>query len=267
MTMDAGTGGFGVEVDDGVAVVTFDRPPANSFETATYQHLSRIVDRLASDDQVRAVVFASGHDDIFVSGGDIQAMVSYDRRRSASASKVDLVHATFLGVQRLPMPTIAAITGHALGGGCELALCTDFRLMTRGRARIGLPETTLGIVPGGGGTQRLARLVGRGVATEMLMLGRRLDADRAVAVGLVHEACDTPADTTTRSRELAADLAGRAPLALRAVKRALDQGVDGDLAAGLVVEREVVIDVLGTDDAREGATAFVERRDPRFRGR
>lgn len=257
---------FTVAVEDLVATVTFTRAPTNSFVASTYEQLSDVVADLESDDRVRAVVFASGVDGIFMSGGDIAAMADYDRRRGTSARKVDLVHATFDRVQRLATPTVAALTGHALGGGCEFALCNDFRIMARGRARIGLPETTLGIVPGGGGTQRLARLVGRGVATEMLMLGRRLDADEAVAVGLVHEACDTPEQVTTRAIELARDLAGRAPVALRMVKRALNDGVDGDLPAGLAVEREAVVEVLGTEDAREGARAFLDKRPPRFRG-
>ena len=260
-------GWFDVTTDGGVATATLDRPPANSLDYELYEELSLLLDRLESDDAVRAVVFASALESIFISGGDIKAMASYDRRRGASARKVDTVHTTFQRLQRFAKPTVGAITGHALGGGCEFALCLDFRLMARGRARIGLPEVTLGIVPGGGGTQRLARLVGRAAATELLMLGTRLDADRAERIGLVHEACDDPAATRTRAAELAADLAARAPVAIRALKRALNDGLDGDLPAGLAVEREAVIEVLGTADAQEGATAFIEKREPRFRGR
>lgn len=258
---------FTVTTTDEVATATLDRPPANPLDDELYDELSLLLADLESDDAVRAVVFDSAVDGIFVSGGDIKAMTRYDRRRGASARKVDTVHAAFLRVQRFAKPTVAAITGHALGGGCELALCLDFRVMTRGPARIGLPEVTLGIVPGGGGTQRLARLVGRAAATELLLLGKRLDADRAAAIGLVHEACDDPAATRTRAAELAVDLASRAPVAVRAIKRALNDGVDGDLPAGLAVEREAVVEVLGTADALEGATAFVEKRPPIFRGR
>lgn len=260
-------GWFRVTTEAGVATATLDRPPANSLDYELYEELSLLLDQLESDDDVRAVVFASALESIFISGGDIKAMATYDRRRGASARKVDTVHLTFQRLQRFAKPTVGAITGHALGGGCEFALCLDFRLMARGRARIGLPEVTLGIVPGGGGTQRLARLVGRAAATELLMLGTRLDADRAERIGLVHEACDGADATRTRAADLAADLAGRAPVAIRAVKRALNDGVDGDLPAGLAVEREAVIEVLGTEDAQEGATAFIEKREPRFRGR
>lgn len=258
---------FSVSTSGGVATATLDRPPANSLDYELYEELSLLLDHLESDEEVRAVVFDSAVEGIFISGGDIKAMVEYDRRRGASARKVDTVHMTFQRLQRFAKPTVGAITGHALGGGCEFALCLDFRVMARGRPRIGLPEITLGIVPGGGGTQRLARLVGRAVATELLMLGRRLDADAAEKIGLVHEACDDAASTRQRAGELASDLADLPPVAVRAVKRALNDGVDGDLPAGLAVEREAVIEVLGTEDAREGAAAFLEKRDPVFRGR
>lgn len=258
---------FAVETDGGVAVATLDRPPANTLDGELYEELSGLIERLESDDGVRAVVFASANERIFVAGADLARMEAYDRRRGAAARKVDMVHAAFLRLQRLAKPTIGAITGHALGGGCELALCLDFRLMARGRARIGLPEVTLGLVPGGGGTQRLARLVGRAKATELLMLGRRLDADEAAAAGLVTAACDDAAATLERARALAAELAERPPVALRLVKRALNDGVDGGLPAGLAVEREAVIEALATEDAREGPRAFVEGRPPEFRGR
>jgi enoyl-CoA hydratase len=261
------TSWFGVEVEGGVATATLDRPPANSLDYALYDELSQLVDRLESDPAVRAIVFASANEKIFISGANIHDMLDYDRRRGASARKVDTVHATFLRVQRCAKPTIAAIAGHALGGGCEFALCMDFRFMARGRARIGLPEVTLGIVPGGGGTQRLARLVGRAKATEMLMLGKRLDADEAAAVGLVTEACDDAAATLARAQEVAAELATRPPIAIRNLKRALNDGVDGDLVRGLAVEREAVIEVLGTEDALEGARAFIDKRPPDFQGR
>lgn len=258
---------FSVSTRRGVATATLDRPPANSLDYELYEDLSLLLDQLESDEEVRAVVFDSAVEGIFISGGDIKAMVDYDRRRGASARKVDTVHLAFQRLQRFSKPTVGALTGHALGGGCEFALCLDFRVMSQGRARIGLPEVTLGIVPGGGGTQRLARLVGRPVATELLMLGRRLDADAAASVGLVHEACEDVATTRARAEELAEELATRAPVAIRAIKRALNDGVDGDLPAGLAVEREAVIEVLGTEDAQEGARAFIEKRDPVFRGR
>lgn len=258
---------FAVAVDGGVAVATFDKPPANTLDYGVYEELSRLLDELESDDAVRAVVFASAHDSIFVAGADLRDMAGSDRRRGATARKVDTVHATFLRLQRCTKPTVGAIGGHALGGGCELALCLDFRFMTRGKARIGLPEVTLGIVPGGGGTQRLARLVGRARATELLLLGLRLSADEAAEAGLVTAACDDPAATLGAACDLAQRLAAQAPVAVRGIKRALNDGVDGDLVRGLAVEREAVVEALRTADAEEGVAAFLERRPPRFEGR
>lgn len=253
-----------VEVADAVAEVVIDRPPMNTLDYEMYEQLAAVAERLESDDAVRAVLFRSAHATVFVSGADIAQMQHYDRRRGASARKVDTVHTTFLRIQRLAKPTVAVITGHALGGGCELALCMDFRVMARGRARIGLPEVNLGIVPGGGGTQRLPRLIGRAAATELLLLGSRLGADEALARGLVSRACDDADAALGTGRDLAAALAGQSPTAVRLIKRALNDGLDGDLVRGLAVEREAVIEALASPDAVEGFTAFLEKRPPAY---
>lgn len=257
---------FRVTIADGVADVVIDKPPANTLDYETYDQLSTLLDVLESDDAARVVVFRSEHEKIFISGADIKDMVSYDRRRGATGRKVDTVHAAFLRLQRFGKPTIAAITGHALGGGCEFALCMDFRIMTEGRARIGQPEVNLGILPGGGGSQRLARLVGRQTATELLMLGTILSATEAREVGLVGRVGVDDTDTVDQAVELATGLAAKAPNALRLIKRALNDGVDGTLPAGLAVEREAVIEALGTKDAEEGVAAFLEKRPPEWTG-
>ena len=225
-----------------------------------------MLEELESDERVRAVVFSSNHPRVFISGADIKDMEGYDRRSGAVARKVDTVQGVFLRLQRFPKPTVVAITGHALGGGCEFSLCMDFRVMTEGAARIGQPEVGLGIIPGGGGTQRLPRLVGRAVATEMLMLGRRLSAKEAEAVGLITRVGATEEETMQIAGDLAAQLAKQAPLAVRAIKRALNDGFDSDLTLGLAVEREGVIEVLDTQDAREGVQAFLSKRDPNWEG-
>lgn len=250
-----------------VAVATLDKPPANTLDYALYDELALLLAELENDDKTRAVVFASANPKVFISGADLKDMRSYDRRRGAVARKVDTVHGAFLRLQRLAKPTIGAITGHALGGGCEFALCLDFRIMSDGAACIGLPEVTLGMVPGGGGTQRLARLVGRARATELLMLGTRLHAREAHRIGLVHEACAGDDATMERAVGLGEELADRGPVAIRLIKRALNDGVDVPLAAGLAVEREGVVEAMDTEDAREGVAAFLERRRPRFLGR
>ncbi|HEX5191996.1 MAG TPA: enoyl-CoA hydratase/isomerase family protein, partial [Solirubrobacteraceae bacterium] len=166
-----------VELDRAVAEVTIDNPPANALTNEMYERLSALLDELERNRAVRVVLFLSDHPTIFVAGADINAMRNYDFSPEAIERKIKLVHGTFLKLQRFPKPTIVSIEGHALGGGCELALSLDARFMTTGRARIGLPEARLGIIPGGGGTQRLARLVGRGRAAQMMMLGEGIDAE------------------------------------------------------------------------------------------
>jgi enoyl-CoA hydratase/carnithine racemase len=247
-----------------VAEVTIDNPPANALTNELYERLQALVDELENDRSVRAIVFLSAHPTIFVAGADIGAMANYDFRREAIERKVRLVHETFLRIQRLSKPTLTSIEGHALGGGCELALSVDMRFMSRGKARIGLPEAGLGIVPGGGGTQRLPRLVGRGRATQMMMLGERLDADAAERCGLVNAACDDPAATRAAARDMARRLSEMPSSSLRLIKRCLNDGYDRDLVDGLEIERAAAIEALLQPEAREGIAAFLERRPARF---
>jgi enoyl-CoA hydratase len=255
---------FRIEVHDAVAEVTIHNPPANALTDEVYDELGAVVTDLELDDTARAILVLSAHPEIFVAGADVKRMAEYDFRRGAVARKVDLVHASFLRVQRLSKPTVAAIAGHALGGGCELALAMDFRFMSRGRPRIGLPEAGLGIIPGGGGTQRLPRLVGRSRAAELMMLAERVDADEAERIGLVTRACDDGPATLAEARRHARRLAAMPASSLRAIKRSLNEGFDGDLVRGLAVEREAAVDALLAPEAREGITAFVEKREARF---
>jgi enoyl-CoA hydratase/carnithine racemase len=256
---------FGVEVDDGVAICTLDKPPANTLDEDLYDALDALVAAMELDDAVRAIVLASAHESIFVAGADVKRMAEYDFRPGATARKVDLVHAAFGRVERCAKPTVACIAGHALGGGCELALCCDLRVMVDGEARIGLPEVTLGLVPGGGGTQRLPALVGRGRATELMLLGSRLSGPEAVAIGLVNRACPTREATLETARDLARDLAALPGSTLRLIKRCLRVGAYGGVERGLAVEREAVVEALAQPAAREGIAAFLERRAPSFR--
>lgn len=247
-----------------VAELTIDNPPANALTDELYARLGEIVTELELDDAVRAVVIVSANPSIFVAGADIKAMAQYDFRRGAVTRKIDLVHSTFLRLQRLSKPTIAAIEGHALGGGCEMALTLDFRFMARGRARIGLPEASLGIIPGGGGTQRLPRLVGRARAAELLMLAERIDADRAERIGLINAACDGSPATRAAAHDLAERLAQMPRSSVRLIKSCLNDGYDGDLVRGLAIERNAAAEALGCREAREGIAAFIEKRPARF---
>ena len=247
-----------------VAEVTIDNPPANALTNELYERLQTLAGELEDDRSVRAIVFVSAHPTIFVAGADIGAMANYDFRREPIQRKVTLVHDTFLRIQRLSKPTLVSLEGHALGGGCELALSLDMRFMSRGKARIGLPEAGLGIVPGGGGTQRLPRLVGRARATQMMMLGERLDADAAERCGLVNAACDDAAATRAAAHDMARRLAEMPSSSLRLIKRCINDGYDRDLVNGLEVERGAAIEALLAPEAREGIAAFLERRPARF---
>ncbi|MBV8221488.1 MAG: enoyl-CoA hydratase/isomerase family protein [Solirubrobacterales bacterium] len=247
-----------------VAEVEIDNPPANALTNELYASLDELADELEDDPSVRAVVFASAHPTIFIAGADIRAMADYDFRPESIERKVRMVHATFLRLQRLAKPTVAAIEGHALGGGCELALSLDARFMARGPARIGLPEAQLGIIPGGGGTQRLPRLVGRAHAARLIMLGERIDAGEAERIGLVTAACEDGPATREAAREFATRLAEMPSSSIRAIKTCLNDGYDQDLVRGLEIECAAAIDALTQPEAREGIAAFLEKRPARF---
>ena len=162
------------------------------------------------------------------------------------------------------LAVIAALTGHALGGGCELAISCDFRIMQGGGALIGCPEIALGIIPGGGGTQRLPRLVGRAKATRLLLLGERLTGEQALEIGLVDEVHPTREETLAAAIALGERLAAMPAPGIRLIKKCLNDGYDPTLVQGLAVEREAAIDALAQPEAREGLQAFIEKRRPRF---
>ena len=165
----------------------------------------------------------------------------------------------------LPMPTIAAIEGHALGGGLELALCCDLRIASE-RARLGLPEVHLAVIPGAGGTQRLPRVVGQARAREMILTGRVVNADEAARIGLVHEVVP-PGEAVARAVAIGQEIAARGPLAVREAKRLIDAASDLDLDAGLAAELDASERIFASDDMLEGAKAFFAKRDPDYRGR
>jgi len=251
---------------DGVAEVLVRKPPMNTLDPELYDELVRASEELEADEETRAVVFASALENVFIAGADIKQMAGYRFERDPLERKIAMVHATFNRLERLSKPTIAAITGHALGGGCELALALDFRFMSKGAPRIGLPEITLGILPGGGGTQRLPRVIGRMRAAELIMTGELLDAERAESIGLITRACE-PERTREEARAFARRLAAQAPVALRAIKRCLIESAEMTLAAGLEIEKRYCLEALLSEDAREGIAAFLEKRPPRWKGR
>ena len=246
----------------GVAEVVLDRPPANAIDQLTLAELEQAAAQLSADGSVRAVLLGSALERFFAAGFDLDFL---GQRWGDMLSMIRAFHAAADAWVRIPSPTIAVIGGHALGGGCELALACDFRVMARGAATIGLPEVKLGLLPSGGGTTRLPRLIGRAAALDLLLRGRQIGADEAERIGLVTNAAE-PDELDRCARELAAELAALPPLAVREIKRCVDLGLDGPLSTGLALEERGNLALAETADAHEGVAAFVQRRSPQFVG-
>jgi enoyl-CoA hydratase/carnithine racemase len=251
---------------DGVAVIRLDRPKMNALSTGLLAQLSDTVAALAADPPGAAVVW--GGPRIFAAGADVKEFVD-PGSGAPSPERAAAVGAAFRGaldsLAGLPVPTVAAVNGYALGGGCELALACDLRVAGRD-ARFGQPEILLGIIPGGGGTQRLARLVGPGRAKDLILSGRQVDVDEAHRMGLVDRVVDSE-ETLDRAVELAATLASGPPTAMALAKEAVDRGLDGSLEEGLDVEAALFSRVFGTDDAAIGVASFLEAGPGRARFR
>ena len=242
-----------LEVDAGVAVIRLNRPPMNALSTAVQKEIRDLSREVTDRPDVRAVVLYGGPK-VFAAGADVKEMADWDYTDAVDNS-VDLTDC-FSAVARIPKPTIAAITGYALGGGCELALCCDLRVCGD-NARLGQPEILLGIIPGAGGTQRLTRLVGPARAKDLIFTGRFVDAAEALAIGLVNQVV-APDDVLDAAMALAHRLAAGPPYALRAAKEAIDRGLEVDLATGLEIERVQFAALFATQDRRDGMDSFVE---------
>jgi enoyl-CoA hydratase/carnithine racemase len=251
-----------VRTDDAVATIRIDRPPANALARPVSQELSDAARAVAADDAVRAVVVWGG-ERIFAAGADVKAMVGYGPEEIGP--DVGALEQACRDLEAVPKPVIAAITGFALGGGLEVALSCDLRFAARD-ARLGLPEIRLGIVPGAGGTQRLPRLIGLARARELILSGRQVEAEEALAIGLVDRVVP-PGDAYSEAMAEAGRYASGPTLAYAAAKRALAAAGEHDLARGLDVEREVFVPLFATRDQEEGMRAFLEKRDPSFEGR
>ncbi|WP_037065245.1 enoyl-CoA hydratase/isomerase family protein [Pseudonocardia acaciae] len=245
------------------AEIVLDNPPMNVVTAELTAQLRAALHAVASDDEVRAVIVCGAGGRAFCAGSDIAEFESLHGR--AAEGKLLLEKLVYRQLARLPVPTIAAIEGHALGGGLELALCCDFRVATR-RSKLGMPELKLGVTPGSGGTQRLPRIVGPARAKEIILLGEPMDAETALSIGLVTRVVDV-GGALDAARAMAATLAGRGPVAVRVAKKLLDAATETPLEEGLALETDGSELVFGTDDVLEGARAFLDKRAPRFTGR
>jgi enoyl-CoA hydratase/carnithine racemase len=249
-------------VDDGIATVVVTNPPVNALNDRVLEELHATAASLASREDIGAVVITGGGERTFIAGADLREFRDNLRDPAAMSEHVALTSRVFDAWAALPMPVVAAVGGHAMGGGLELALTADI-IIADARVRLGTPEVTLGLMPGAGGTQRLGLRVPRTVATRMLLLGETLTAPEALAAGLVDRLAQ-PGETEAEARELAIGLAALPRLAIRNIKQALRTSQAAVLDHGLVAERALFLAVAAGPDAREGVDAFLEKRTPAF---
>ncbi|MBI2217827.1 MAG: enoyl-CoA hydratase/isomerase family protein [Candidatus Rokubacteria bacterium] len=252
------------EVEDGVATITLDRPDVlNAMNGAMRQELTACFTGLVTDDDVRVILLTGAGGRAFSAGADVRDFVEPQAptRHRETRRRVEFRQV----MDRCPQPIIAAIRGYALGGGLELALACDIRIAADD-AQLGLTEINLAIIPGGGGTQRLPRLIGRGKALEMILTGMRVRGDEAFRLGIVERVVPA-AEVLSAARELAHTLASKAPIALRYAKEAVVKGLELPLADGLRIEQDLSTLLRTTEDRLEGARAFLEKRRPKWTGR
>ena len=247
--------------EDRVLTISLNRPPTNPLNGAFGMELFKAFSEAELMEGITVVVIASSQEKAFIAGADIKEMAAQDAAEAENFSK--LLQGANNILNRMRKIVIAAINGHALGGGCELAMACDYRLMADGKALIGLPEAGLGIIPGAGGTQRLPRLVGLAKALDILLRGKTMGPQEALAIGLVDRVIE-PENFREEVRTFAHELAAGAGLAKGYIKAAVYEGLDLPLELALAVERRYSAENSRTHDAKEGLTAFVEKRKPEF---
>jgi enoyl-CoA hydratase/carnithine racemase len=250
----AGVGEFvRVESADGIATIRLDRPKMNALNAQVQDEIAAAAAQVSADSGVRAVILYGG-ERVFAAGADIKEMASMGY--PAMAVRSAALQASFTAVADIPKPVVAAVTGYALGGGLELALCADFRVLGES-AKVGQPEILLGIIPGAGGTQRLPRLIGPARAKDLIFSGRHVAADEALAIGLADKVVPD-ADVYQAARDLIGQYATGPALALSAAKQAVNRGLEVDLATGLEIERVHFAALFGTEDQKNGMRSFME---------
>ncbi|MBI1847133.1 MAG: enoyl-CoA hydratase/isomerase family protein [Candidatus Rokubacteria bacterium] len=247
--------------EESFAVITLDRPPANAISEQLVRDLDAALGSLAADEGVRAVIITGAGDRIFCAGADLGNAFGGGNVEEF----IKLGNGVLRKIERFPKPVIAAMNGHALGGGCEIAMACHFRLLKDG-ARMGQTESNLGIIPGYGGTQRLSRLIGRTKALEFLILGTQIPAPECLALGLVNRLC-TEGETLNDAKALARQIARRPPVATRLLIEAVDEGLEAPIDRALELETRAFLQTLKTEDAAEGIQAFFGKREADFKGR
>ena len=252
-----------LEKDNGVATVTINRPKAlNAINSTVLAELDAVLDHLGADESLRCMILTGSGDKSFVAGADISEMADMGPEAAEAFSAKG--HGIFEKIEHLPVPVLAAVNGFCLGGGCELALACDI-IYASSKAKFGQPEVKLGLIPGFGGAVRLPRKVGLAAATEWILTGDIYRADEAQRIGLVHAVLEGP-DLLAHVQKVAATIASRAPVAVRRAKKVMVEGLQSTQAEAAKLEQGSFGVLFSTDDMREGTQAFLEKREPNFKG-
>ena len=253
-----------LEVDDSIATIFFNRPKAlNALNNALFDELSCALDQIVANEAIKVLIFTGTGDKAFVAGADISELAQMTPLQAKYFSRKG--QQIFSKIEALPIPVIAAVNGFALGGGSEAALACDF-IYASEKAVFGLPEINLGLIPGFGGTQRLARLVGNNRAKEMIFTGKNIPAQQALEYGMVNQVCphDALMETVLKTAKL---MASKGRVSLRAAKEVIQSGTAADLETGCRIENDAFGMTMSSEDAKEGTTAFLEKRKPKFKGK
>lgn len=251
-----------IQVADGIGVITLNRPEVrNALNMETVSEMQQVLDAWQEDSEIQVVVFTGAGEKAFAAGADIAQL----RDRTMFDALAAQMQGFYDRLEVYQKPTIAAINGYALGGGCELAMSCDIRIAST-NAKMGLPELNLGIIPGAGGTQRLARLVGKGKAVEMILTGAMVDANEALRIGLVTQVCQ-PHELMGSVQTTCHAILQKGPLAVRLAKLSIQTGLETDIHTGMVIEKLAQAVLFQSEDKREGTSAFLEKRKPNFQGK
>lgn len=252
-----------LEKDDGIAIITIDNPPMNVLNGQVSNELEKVFLQIAKDPEVISVILTGAGNRAFMAGADIKEFPQILEMGKEEFKKVNLnTHQVFNLIQNFPKPTIALLNGITFGGGCELALTCDIRIAEE-HVQIGLPEVKLGLFPGGGGTQRLPRLVGESKAKEMMFIGDPISAEDALKIGLVNRVVPS-GEGMNEVLTMAKKISGYSLLSLNAIKQAINEGMNTSFELGLDLEGDLFADVCKGEDVKEGVNAFLEKRTPKF---
>jgi len=257
------TGYIKVEKEEGMGILTIDRPPVNALTTEMVKEIGEEIEKLEKDDEVQVIIITGGGNYAFVAGADVKEFDQIEPEKGYDVARAG--QEAFWKIEHCEKPVICAINGMALGGGNELAMACDIRIASD-RARFGQPEVGLGLFPGYGGTQRLPRLVGKAKAKELIFTGRTLRADEALKIGLINQVVPDREELRA-AKDMAMQIMSKAPIAVKLAKKAINEGLELPYEKAFELEAEFVRELAKTEDLKEGIKAFLEKRQPEFKGK